>query len=103
MISGASFFECPLIRRADHIIRLKLTFILGFSATFVNPPMIADVLNSFSMALYCKGMSLEEGIIEVFGGKREFLTKHPVVFMQCDSRTEVSRKECMITLEVYLT
>jgi hypothetical protein len=77
---------------SHYAVRLKLTFILGFSAKFVNPPIIADTLNSFCIALYCKGMSLMEAFIEVFGGKREFLSKYPVVLMQRDCATEVSRK-----------
>lgn len=52
--------------------------------------MVADTLNSFCVALYCKGMSVMEGFIEIFGGKRDFLAKHPVVLMQRDSSSEVS-------------
>lgn len=71
-------------------LRLKLNFIVGFPTRFVNPAIVADTLNSFCIALYCKGMSVTDGFIEVFGGKRGFLTAYPVVLMQRDPSTEVS-------------
>ncbi|KAH7883477.1 hypothetical protein F5I97DRAFT_1832184 [Phlebopus sp. FC_14] len=69
--------------------RFKLRFILGFSAESVNPPMVADTLNSFCISLYCKGMSIMGAFLEVFGGKRDFLTKYPVVLMLYDDVTEM--------------
>ncbi|KAF8119141.1 hypothetical protein EV363DRAFT_1203388, partial [Boletus edulis] len=72
--------------------RLELNFIVGFPAMFVNPTTISDTINSFCVALYCKSMSVMEGFLEVFGGRREFLSSCPVVLMERDASTEVSRK-----------
>ena len=85
-----------MITRAHYWVRLKLNFILGFSASSVIPQMVAHTINSFCIELYCKGMSVKAGLIEVFGGKREFLSKYPVVLMERDSRTEVRRNEWVI-------
>lgn len=71
-------------------------FILGLSVTSVIPSMITDILNSFCTVVYCKSMSVMGGFIKVFRGKREFLSQCPVVLMQHDSATQVT-KESMLT------
>ena len=78
-----------VITRAHYWIRLKLNFIFEFTALSIILWMVAYTINSFCIELYCRSMSVEVGLFEVFGGKREFSSKYPAVLMECDPRNKV--------------
>jgi hypothetical protein len=69
--------------------RFGIRFTLGFAASSVNPLTVVDGVNSFCTAVFCGGQAVDEAFIEVFGGRREFLSHCQLVLMCLDRESNV--------------